>query len=68
LILSRLPAIMADRTCITVSHRLATARYTQRILVVQGGCIVEDVDHQTLMDAKGLYADMMALDRLRRQK
>jgi len=68
LILSRLPAIMADRTCITVAHRLATARYSQRILVVQGGCIVEDGDHQVLMDAKGLYADMVALDRLHCKK
>ena len=68
LILSRLPAIMAGRTCITVAHRLATARYAERILVVQGGCIVEDGDHQTLMDAQGIYADMVALDHLHRKK
>ena len=67
LIVARLPAIMAGRTCITVAHRLATARYSQRIIVVRDGPIVEDGDHQGLMDAKGIYADMVTLERLHRR-
>ena len=66
-ILSRLPAIMAGRTCITVAHRLATARYSQRILVVRNGHVIEEGDHQTLMKSEGIYADMVALDQLHRR-
>ena len=65
LIHSRLPAVMAGRTCITVAHRLSTARYSQRILVIQGGRIIEDGNHDSLMEARGIYADMVALERCR---
>ena len=64
LIVSRLPSIMAGRTCITVAHRLATARHSRRILVVRDGRIVEDGDHRALMDADGIYAGMVALELL----
>ena len=62
LIQSRLPSIMAGHTCIAVAHLLATARYASSILVIRDGRIVKDGDHQTLMDAKGIYADMVNLD------
>ena len=65
LIQSRLPSIMAGRTCISVAHRLATARYASRILVIRDGRIVEDGDHQALMDAKGVYANMVDLEHCR---
>ncbi len=65
LIQSRLPSIMAGRTCITVAHRLATARYSQRILVIRDGRIIEDGEHQALMNARGVYADMVALENCR---
>ena len=65
LIQSRLPSIMAGRTCITVAHRLATARYSQRILVIRDGKIIEDGDHDALMNARGVYADMVTLERCR---
>lgn len=64
LITSRLPSIMAGRTCIMVAHRPATARQSQRILVMRNGRIVEEGDHRTLIDSKGIYADMVALDQL----
>lgn len=62
LIAARLPSIMAGRTCIMVAHRLSTARHSERILVMRNGRILEDGDHRTLVDAKGIYADMAALD------
>ncbi len=65
LIQSRLPSIMAGRTCITVAHRLSTARHSNRILVIRDGQIIEDGDHQALMDIQGVYADMVALERCR---
>lgn len=64
LITDKLPSIMSGRTCIIVAHRLSTARQADRILVMRHGRIVEDGDHGTLMDATGLYADMVALDKL----
>ncbi len=65
LIQSRLPSIMAGRTCITVAHRLASARYAHRILVIREGQVIEDGDHYSLMDARGVYADMVTLERCR---
>jgi ATP-binding cassette, subfamily B, multidrug efflux pump len=64
LITSRLPSIMAGRTCILVAHRLSTARQSQRILVMRNGRIVEDGDHRTLIASKGIYADLVAVDQL----
>jgi ATP-binding cassette subfamily B protein len=62
LIASRLPSIMDHRTRIIVAHRLSTARQARRIMVMRNGRIVEDGDHQTLIDAGGIYVDMSALD------
>lgn len=42
LIQSRLPSIMAGRTCITVAHRLSTTRYAQRIPVIRYGRIIKE--------------------------
>ena len=65
LIQERLPLVMAGRTCITVAHALATARHSQRIMVVRDGRIVEEGDHQSLMNARGTYADMVNLENCR---
>ncbi|MBW1989518.1 MAG: lipid A export permease/ATP-binding protein MsbA [Deltaproteobacteria bacterium] len=48
--------LMAGRTSFVIAHRLSTIRHADRILVVQGGEIVEQGDHRTLMAADGLYA------------
>ncbi len=39
-------------------QRLALARYTGRILVMQGGALVEEGDHDFLMKKDGAYASM----------
>jgi len=61
-IASKLPAIMSGRTCITIAHRISTARYSRRILVMRNGHIDEDGDHDSLMAADGIYAGLVALD------
>lgn len=50
--------MMKARSCILISHRLAVARYTNRILVLQGGVLIEEGDHDSLMKKNGVYASM----------
>ena len=46
------------RTTIIVSHRFATVRKADRILVIDNGEIIEDGNHSRLMEDNGLYAEM----------
>ncbi|NNC31375.1 ATP-binding cassette domain-containing protein [Longimicrobium terrae] len=48
-------------TTILVSHRLSSVRHADRIVVIDGGRVVEDGTHTGLMAAGGLYARMYAL-------
>jgi ATP-binding cassette subfamily B protein len=50
--------VARDRTSILIAHRLQTARGADRILVVDAGRVVEDGDHQTLLQNDGPYAMM----------
>ena len=50
--------MMRERACILISHRLAVARYTDRILVLEGGRLVEDGSHRALLEREGVYAAM----------
>ena len=46
------------KTAIIVTHRLGLARIADRILVMDGGRIVQDGSHAELMAVDGLYARM----------
>jgi ATP-binding cassette subfamily B protein len=46
------------RELLEAIHRLAVARYTNRILVLQGGVLIEEGDHDSLMKKNGVYASM----------
>jgi ATP-binding cassette subfamily B protein len=61
LVQEALERLMADRTTLVIAHRLATVRAANRIVVMDGGRIVEQGNHATLMARSGLYARLASL-------
>jgi subfamily B ATP-binding cassette protein HlyB/CyaB len=51
-------AISRDRTVIVIAHRLSTVRHCDTILVMDEGRIVEQGNHQALLEAHGRYAGL----------
>ncbi|RTM01948.1 ATP-binding cassette domain-containing protein [Ancylobacter aquaticus] len=52
---------MQGRTTLVIAHRLATVLSADRILVMEGGRIVEEGTHASLVGRGGLYARLAAL-------
>lgn len=48
-------ALMKDKTCFVIAHRLSTIRSADHILVLDGGQVVEQGTHQSLMEQNGFY-------------
>ena len=49
------------RTAVLISHRFSTVRMADRILVLDGGRVIEDGSHDVLVAAEGVYAELFAL-------
>lgn len=50
--------MMEGRTSFIVAHRLSTIREADIILVMKDGKIIEQGDHETLLEKKGFYAEL----------
>ncbi|TPK77128.1 ATP-binding cassette domain-containing protein [Mesorhizobium sp. B2-4-15] len=61
LVQTALERLMQGRTTIVIAHRLATVLKADRILVMDGGRIVEEGTHQSLVAKGGIYARLAKL-------
>jgi ATP-binding cassette subfamily B protein/ATP-binding cassette subfamily C protein len=57
----RIRAHSEGRTVLLITHRLASVRYADRIYVLDHGQVIEQGDHDTLMELDGLYAELYNL-------
>ena len=46
------------RTSVFISHRLASTRFCDRILLIDGGAIAEQGSHEELLARGGKYAEL----------
>ncbi len=58
LVQDALETLMRGRTCIVVAHRLSTVANLDRIVVLDGGKVVEDGPHAKLVEQGGEYAHL----------
>ncbi|MFJ6683334.1 ABC transporter ATP-binding protein [Streptomyces werraensis] len=55
-------ALSADRTTITIAHRLSTVRGADQIVVLDSGRVVERGTHEELLEREGRYAALVRRD------
>lgn len=55
LIQGAIERLLEGRTSIVIAHRLSTIRNADRIIVMENGTVLEDGNHERLMEAKGRY-------------
>lgn len=53
----------AAKMCMTITHRLGAAKNADQIIVIDEGRVVEQGNHETLMDLKGVYHHMFNLQK-----
>lgn len=55
LVKQALERLMEGRTTLIIAHRLSTVRDADRVVVIDGGRVVEQGEHEALVEAGGLY-------------
>lgn len=64
---SELVQVALGRTTLIIAHRLSTVMDADQILVLDNGQVVERGRHKELLDARGAYAQMWALQQQEEQ-
>jgi ATP-binding cassette subfamily B protein len=62
-ILSALSRISRNKTTLVIAHRLSTIVDADEIIVLDKGVVIEQGNHQQLLDHKGTYAQLWAIQR-----
>ena len=60
-VFTRFSQLVRGRMAVIISHRFSTVRMADRIIVLNGGVIVEDGPHDELVARGGLYAELFHL-------
>lgn len=63
-VLKAMDELSSARTTFVVTHRLASAARSDRILVLDGGRLLEQGSHDELLGRGGRYAELWALDQV----
>lgn len=58
-IVENLNAFYKGRTVVVVAHRLSTVKNADQIIVIDGGKVVEIGNHDTLIEKKGAYYNLV---------
>jgi ATP-binding cassette subfamily B protein len=60
-VFSRFSELVKGRMAVIISHRFSTVRMADRIIVLQGGTVVESGSHDELLSREGLYSELFLL-------
>ena len=60
-VFQRFSELTTGKMAVLISHRFSTVRMADRILVLEGGTLLEEGSHQELLAKKGRYAELFEL-------
>jgi len=60
-VFARFAELTTDKMALLISHRFSTVRMADRIVVLAGGQLVEQGNHQQLIALGGRYAEMFEM-------
>jgi ATP-binding cassette subfamily B (MDR/TAP) protein 1 len=61
-----LDRVSKGRTTISVAHRLSTIQNADIISVIDQGEVVESGSHESLLEARGRYSELVQLQRIKK--